>query len=194
MIAVIDYGINDTDDLAQALNTLNVDFKITRNEREILDCEKIIISDSTNLSKAVKRIHLYNLFSVLRLQKHPVLGISMGMELLCNTTNDGITCLGLIPSELKQKNNDEIIESEGKWETVHQLKASLLFENIPNDSKFFFNNSYYTELSDSTVATVGNSEKYSAAIIKENFYGVQFLPEKSGEYGCQLLDNFISMC
>ena len=90
MIAVIDYGLNDTTQLAESLLSIKTDFKVTRNERDILDCEKVIINDSPDISKAVKRIHLFNLFSLLRMQKKPILGISLGMELLCNKTEKGL--------------------------------------------------------------------------------------------------------
>ena len=195
MIAVIDYGLNDTTQLAESLLAIKTDFKITRNERDILDCEKVIISDSPNISKAVKKIHLFNLFSLLRMQKKPILGISLGMELLCNKTENGLACLGLIPNNSKERTETEIISHPNpKWNIVHQLKQSSLFDKIPNDSEFYFDTPYYVEVFDSTFATTGKEKLYSAAIIKDHFYGVQFVPEKSGEYGLQLLKNFIEKC
>ena len=195
MIAVIDYGLNDTTQLAESLLSIKTDFKVTRNEGDILDCEKVIINDSPDISKAVKRIHLFNLFSLLRMQKKPILGISLGMELLCNKTEKGLSCLGLIPNNSKERTETEIISHPNpKWNVVHQLKPSLLFDKIPNDSEFYFDTPYYVEVFDSTLATTGKGILYSAAIIEGHFYGVQFVPEKSGEYGLQLLENFIKKC
>ena len=195
MIAVINYGLNDTTHLAEMLNSFKVDFKITRDERDILDCEKVIISDSPSISKAVKKIHLYNLFSLLRMQNKPMLGISLGLELLCNKTEKGLACLGLIPAEIKERT---MVESssvhKSNWEIVHQTKSSPLFDKIPNDTKFYFDSPYYVDVFESTIATASMGKDYSAAIIKDNFYGVQFIPEKSGEYGSQLLENFITIC
>lgn len=193
MIAVIDYGLNDTTQLAELLLSIKIDFKITRNERDILDCEKVIINDSQNISKAVKKIHLYNLFSLLRMQKKPILGISLGMELLCNKTDNGLACLGIIPINIKEK-KEVIPSSNANWQSVHQIKHSSLFDKIPNDSEFYFDTPYYVEVVESTLATTGKKKLYSAAIIKDHFYGVQFVPEKSGEYGLQLLENFIKKC
>ena len=195
MIAIIDYGLNDTTQLAESLLSIKADFIITRNERDILDSKKVIINDSPNISKAVKKIHLFNLFSLLRIQKKPILGISLGMELLCNKTEEGLACLGLIPIETKEiPKVDYISQSKSNWHAVHQIKSTRLFEKIPNDSEFYFDTPYFVEVVDSTFATTGNDNLYSAAIIKDHFYGVQFLPEKSGEYGLQLLENFVKEC
>lgn len=193
MIAIIDYGLNNTTQLAEALLSINTEFKITRNERDILDCEKVIINDSHNISKAIKKIHLFNLFSLLRMQKKPILGISLGMELLCNKTDSGLACLGFIPINIKEKTKD-IPNINTNWQAVHQIKPSSLFDKIPNDSEFYFDTPYYVEVVDSTLATTGKDKLYSAAIIKDHFYGVQFVPEKSGKYGLQLLENFINKC
>ena len=195
MIAVLDYGLNDTTQLAESLLSIETDFKVTRNERDILDCEKVIINDSPNISKAVKKIHLFNLFSLLRMQKKPILGISLGMELLCNKTEKGLACLGLIPNNSKERTETEIISHPNlKWDVVHQIKPSPLFDKIPIHStappRYLCN----VEVLDSTLATTGKEILYSAAIIKDHFYGVQFVPEKSGEYGLQLLENFIKKC
>jgi len=195
MIAIINYGLNDTTYLTQMLSSLKIDFKITRDEREILDCDKVIISDSPSLSKAVKKIHLFNLFSILRMQNKPILGISLGLELLCNKNEVGLACLGLIPVDSKERDINEYSSNQNiNWKIVHQIKQSPLFYNIPNDTKFYFDSPYYVEVVESTVATSSIDKEYSAAIIKDNFYGVQFIPEKSGEYGSQLLKNFVTIC
>jgi len=195
MITVIDYGINNTVQLAKSLTLLNIDFKITRNERDILNSEKVIISDAPDITKAIKKIHLFNLFSLLRMQRKPILGISLGMGLLCNKTANNIACLGLIPTDVKELKEPESIPSDKtNWITVHQTKPTPLFNKIPNDTKFYFDCHYYVDIGDSTIATTRNGKSYSAAVIKNHLYGVQFIPEKSGEYGLQLLHNFIEKC
>ncbi len=190
MIGIIDYGINDTSELAQALTELNIPFVKTRNEKDIIQCNKIIISDASNLSKAVKRIHLFNLFSLLRFLKKPTLGISLGMDLLCNKSNDGISCLGLVESDIINDTLEEVnIQIPGMKEVVI-TKENMLFSNVKNKSQFYFANNYHTNISDYTIAITNGDSQYSAAIQKDNFYGVQFLPEKSGEQGLQILKNF----
>jgi len=190
MIGIIDYGINDTSELTQILTSLSIEFVKTRNEKDIIHCDKIIISDASNLSKAVKRIHLFNLFSLLRFLKKPTLGISLGMDLLCNKSNDGISCLGLIESNvINDAITEAVIQIPGMKE-IEITKENKLFSNIENGTQFYFTNNYHIDITDSTIAVTNGANKYSAAIQKDNFYGVQFLPEKSGEQGLKILKNF----
>jgi len=190
MIGIIDYGINDTSELAKALTQLDIDFIKTRNEMDIIHCDKIIISDAPNLSKAVKRIHLFNLYSLIRFLKKPTLGISLGMDLLCNKSNDGISCLGLIESEVINDNLAEAKITIPGMKEIEITKGNKLFLEIENGTQFYFSNNYHTEIIDSTIAVTKGENPYSAAIQKDNFYGVQFLPEKSGVQGFQILKNF----
>lgn len=190
MIAIIDYGINKTTELTDALSCLEIEYKVTHDEREIINCDKVIISDASNLSKAIKRIHLFNLYSLLRFLKKPTLGISLGMDLLCNKSSEGISCLGLIESEVIHDSiSDAVIRLPG-MQKVEISKENELFTNIPNGTQFYFANNYHIDIVDSTIAIADFDNPFSAAIQKDNFYGVQFLPEKSGEQGLQLLKNF----
>ncbi|MCF6271523.1 MAG: imidazole glycerol phosphate synthase subunit HisH [Melioribacteraceae bacterium] len=190
MIGIIDYGINDTSELTEILTSLNIDYLKTRNEKDIIHCDKIIISDASNLSKAVKRIHLFNLFSLLRILKKPTLGISLGMDLLCNRSNDGISCLGLINSDIVNDSMNEVVLRIPGMKEIEIIKKNRLFSNIEKGTEFYFTNNYHIDISDSTIAIANDENPFSAAIQKDNFYGVQFLPEKSGEQGIQILNNF----
>ena len=190
MIGIIDYGINDTSELTEILSSLNIDFIKTRNEKDIIHCDKIIISDASNLSKAVKRIHLFNLFSLLRFLKKPTLGISLGMDLLCDKSNDGISCLGLIESNVIDDTINEVVIRIPGMKEIEIKRESKLFNNITNGTKFYFSNNYHVDITESTIAVADVRNPFSAAIQKDNFYGVQFLPEKSGEQGRLILENF----
>jgi len=190
MIGIIDYGINDTSELTQILSSLNIEFIKTRNEKDIFHCDKIIISDASNLSKAVRRIHLFNLFSLLRFLKKPTLGISLGMDLLCHKSNDGISCLGLIESDIINDTLTEAIIRIPGMKEIEVVKENKLFSNIEDGTEFYFSHNYHIDISDCTIAIANGESKFSAAIQKDNFYGVQFLPEKSGEQGLQILKNF----
>ena len=190
MIGIIDYGINDTSGLTKALTKLDIDFLKTRNEKDIIHCDKIIISDASNLSKAVKRIHLFNLFSLIRFLKKPTLGISLGMDLLCNKSNDGISCLGLIESDVMDDTIADAIITIPGMKKIEITKENKLFSNIESGTQFYFSNNYHIDITNSTIAVTSGENKYSAAIQKDNFYGVQFLPERSGEQGLQILKNF----
>ncbi len=190
MIAVIDYGINKTSDLLECLSKIGEDYIVTNKEPDIINCDHVIIGDASNLSKAIRRIHLMNLFSLLRFLKKPTLGISMGMELLCNKSNDGISCLGLIESDIINDTiNDAVIRLPG-MKSVEITKQNDLFAKIENGTEFYFANNYHVDIFDETIATAGESNSFSAAVQHGNFYGVQFIPEKSGEQGLQILKNF----
>ncbi len=191
MIAIIDYGINQTTELTKALTLIGTEFIVSHSEKDLLKCDKIIISDAENLSKAIKKIHLYNLFSFLRLLKKPILGISLGMDLLCSKSNDGIACLGIIESDVVNDCINNQIESVPTMEKVEIPSENKLFENINSGEEFYFLNNYHVEITNSTIATVNGKEEFSAAVQKDNFYGVQFLPEKSGKQGLQVLKNFV---
>lgn len=191
MIAIIDYGINQTTDLTKALTLLGVEFIVTHNEKDIISSDKVIISDASNLSKAIKRIHLFNLFSLLRFLNKPTLGISLGMDLLCNKSNDGISCLGLIESDVISDIIKDVVITIPTMKKVEIIIENKLFENIKNGTEFYFSSNYHVDITNSTIAVAKGETKFSAAIQKDNFYGVQFLPEKSGNQGLQILKNFV---
>jgi len=191
MIAIIDYGINQTTDLTKALTLLGVEFIVTHNEKDIFSSDKVIISDASNLSKAIKRIHLFNLFSLLRFLNKPTLGISLGMDLLCNKSNDGISCLGLIESDVISDIIKDVVITIPTMKKVEIIIENKLFENIKNGTEFYFSSNYHVDITNSTIAVAKGETKFSAAIQKDNFYGVQFLPEKSGDQGLQILKNFV---
>jgi glutamine amidotransferase len=190
MIALIDYGINETSELTKALSQLGIEYIVTRNEREIINCDKVIISNAQNLLKAVKRIHLLNLFSSLRLLKKPTLGIALGMNLLCNKSNDGITCLGLVDSEIINCTIDSESASSSGMRKIKIIDKNELFNGIKDNSEFYFSNPYYVAVTEHTLAIIDGQKQLSAAIKKDNFYGVRFAPEKSGEQGLRILKNF----
>jgi len=191
MIAIIDYGLNPTNDLTNAIKSLGIEFIVTHNEKEILNCNKVIISDASNISKAIKRFHLFNLFSLLRFLKKPILGISLGMDLLCNKTNDGIACLGVIETDVINNVITDATILIPKMKKVEIIKENKLLENIKSGAEFYFSSNYHVDITDSTIAISDGETIFSAAIQKDNFYGVQFLPEKSGENGLQIIKNFI---
>jgi glutamine amidotransferase len=186
MIAIIDYGINETTELTNALAKLGVKHIVTKNEKEIINANQIILSNADNLHKAVKRLHLFNLFSLLRLLKKPTLGISLGMNLLSSKSDDGTACLGLLDFAINTLPQNKIIGMK----KVKIISLNELFTDIESDTEFYFSNNYNSNLSNYTTAIVNDDNPFSAAVKKDNFFGVQFLPEKSGDSGLQILKNF----
>lgn len=195
MIAVINYSLKEAETISKLLNLLNEDHRITNNELIISKADKIILTGSENLITSVRQLHLLNLFNLLRVVKKPVLGISEGMHLLCNYSEEKkISCLGMFDISIGElKSEDAIIQNRG-YRKVTYTKESKLFDGIIDNSEFYFEHSSFIPINEYTTAVCNSPTPFSAAIEKKHFYGVQFYPEKSGEAGLKLLKNFIDLC
>lgn len=195
MIALIDYGAGNTASVANVLKELNVNFVITDREENICRANKIIFPGVGEASSAVRRLHLSNLFTQLRIIKKPLLGICLGMQLLCNKSEEGnTTCLGVLPIDVKRFSDKSVKVPHMGWNKTIIKNSSPLFSGLNKEEYFYFANSYYVPVNDYTSAECKHGIKFSAAIEKNNFYGVQFHPEKSGPSGIKLIKNFIEKC
>ncbi|KUG25897.1 imidazole glycerol phosphate synthase amidotransferase subunit [hydrocarbon metagenome] len=195
MVAIIEYCINNASAISNALSELEIDHVITKSEVEIIKADKIILTGSENFHLSVKMLHLLNLFTQLRVIKKPILGISHGMQILCNHSDEGDTsCLGIIDTESKKFDETEIKTPHIGLSKIKYTRGSKLFEGIENDSSFFYHHSYYIPQNKFTVATSNYGVEFSAAFEKDRLYGVQFHPEKSGEVGLRLIKNFVELC
>lgn len=191
MIAIIDYGAGNVASVANAVAKLNCDFIITDNEFEILKSDKIIFPGVGEASFAVKQLHKLNLFTMLRVCKKPLLGICLGMQLMVDHSKEGdISGLGLFPGST-QKFNPEISKVPHMgWNSVDITKESKIFSGLKSGENFYFAHSYYVSVNEFTTSVTNHQTVFSSSIEKNNYYGVQFHPEKSGEAGLKLLKNF----
>lgn len=195
MISVIDYGAGNVQSVMNVLDSLNVDYKFTNSEQVIYNSDKIIFPGVGEASFAMRRLHLTNLSTMLRVTKKPILGICLGMQLFSEKSEEGDTCcLGIVPVNCVKYDDSNVKVPHMGWNKVKVIKENLLFDGIENESYFYFANSYYLPVCDYTIATSVYDNTFTAALQKENFYGVQFHPEKSGEQGIKLLKNFIEKC
>ncbi|HRN27891.1 MAG: imidazole glycerol phosphate synthase subunit HisH [Ignavibacteriaceae bacterium] len=194
MVTIIDYGDTCTSKVVESIKNITDDFIVSRNEVEICRSDKIIFAGCGSAAEAMKKIHLLNLFSVLRIVKKPMLGIGLGMQLMADYSTEGnISCLGFF-SGTAIKYDDSINESAYKG--MHKIsfyKHSILFDGIDVNSEFYFNNSYYLPKNEDSTSLSKNNVDVCTSIENENAYGVQFHPEMSGEAGLKLLKNFIEM-
>lgn len=194
MIAIVDYGSGNIQSVVNALNDLKCDYIVTSREIDICNSDKIIFPGVGEASFAVKKLHKLNLFTMLRVVKKPMLGICLGMHLLLEKSLEGnSTCLGIIPGSTNKFDNTKIKVPHMGWNKIKIINESPLFNNIKDESYFYFAHSYYVPVNQYTIATTNYDVDFSSVIEKENFYGVQFHPEKSGEAGIQLLKNFIEL-
>lgn len=193
MIALIQCE-NKEEILTDILKELNQPFKITGNEVEICNCDKVILCASGSPVENMKNLHLLNLYSLLRMIKKPILGIGLGVELMSDhTKGEKITGLGLFPVESNKFSEDKKYLSGAGLKKVDILKPSKLFNGIKSGTEFYFSENYYMPENEYTIAVVENGFIFSASVEKENAFGVQFHPEKSGEAGVTLLKNFINI-
>ena len=194
MITIVDYGDACINEVAASLKKITEDFKVSRNELDICESDKIILAGCGSAPSVMKKIQLLNLYSVLRVVKKPMLGIGLGMQLMADYSTEGnFSCLGFFPGTAIKFDGDtkgSLFKGNHK---INLCKQSNLFDGIEENAEFFFNNSYYLPKSDLSTSTCSNSITFCSSIENENAYGVQFHPEMSGEAGLKLLKNFIEM-
>ena len=192
MIAVINYINENIEDLTKPLDKLGKDYKVTSAESDVLRSDKVIFPGVGEASNAMNKLKESKLDTLIPTLKQPVLGICLGMQLMCNSTEEGNTKgLGIFNTEVKRFSNQVKVPHMG-WNTITNLKSNL-FKGINNNAFMYLVHSYYAELCPQTIATTFYDIEYASAIENENFYGVQFHPEKSSEAGEQLLKNFLEL-
>ncbi len=195
MIALIDYGAGNTASVANVLDELNYEYIITKHESDISKADKIIFPGVGEASSAIKNLHLTNLFTMLRVTKKPMLGICLGMQLLCDKSKEGNTaCLGIFPITTEKFDETKIKVPNMGWNQIKYVKQSKLFYEIPEEEYFYFANSYYVPVNENTTSICYYGIDFCSSMEKDNFYGVQFHPEKSGKMGIRLIKNFVEKC
>jgi len=194
MIAVIDYGAGNVASVANALNELDVNFVITKSETEIVKADKVIFPGVGEASFAIKQLHKLNLFPVLRMIKKPILGICLGMQLMTDHSTEGdVPCLGIFPVNVEKFDASRTKVPHIGWNDIEIKSESKLFGGIKDGERFYFANSYYVPQTKYTTSTTVNDVNFSASLEKNNFYGVQFHPEKSADAGLKILKNFTQL-
>lgn len=191
-LVIIDYGAGNIKSIQFAFQRLGVEAVLSNNIDEIMNADKIIFPGVGEASSAMKMLISSGLDKLIPTLKQPLLGICLGMQLMCSFSEEGNTeGLKIFNTSVKRFSGDLKIPQMG-WNTIHHLKSDL-FKNI-NENEFMYSvHSYYAEVSEETIARNHYGILYAAALQKENFYGVQFHPEKSGVEGEQILKNFLDL-
>ncbi len=194
MITIIDYKAGNIASVQNALNKLGYESELTDHPAKIQRAEKIIFPGVGRAGTCMKELDKLGLVEVIRNIKVPFLGICLGMQLLADSSEeDEVECIGILSGKVRKFPNNVKIPQIG-WNKVEFTKASPLLEGIESGNYFYFVNSFFLPVNDRF--TLGESlygEYFSAIVNDKNFYGTQFHPEKSGEAGFQLLNNFCKL-
>ena len=192
---IIQYNAGNIQSVLYALERLGATALVTDDANEIKTADKVIFPGVGEASTAMQYLKERKLDLLIKNLEQPVLGICLGMQLMCtHSTENNTPCLGIFEEQVKQfKPLDPTIKvPQIGWNTISNLK-SILFEDIPENSYAYFVHGYYAALGAHTIATTNYVEDYSSALQKDNFYGVQFHPEKSALVGEQIIKNFIAL-
>lgn len=193
-VVIIAYNAGNIQSVQYALNRLQVDAVVTNNHEAILAADKVIFPGVGEANSAMNSLRETNLHLLIPQLKQPLLGICVGMQLMCNFSEENNTnCLGIIDASVKlfQPNESTIKVPQMGWNNIYNYQSPL-FKGLNNNSFVYYVHSYYVPLGNHTIATTNYVQPYSAAIQKNNFYGVQFHAEKSAAVGEQILQNFLN--
>ena len=191
-LIIIDYGAGNIKSIQFAFKRLGVDAILSNNIDEIKTADKVIFPGVGEASSAMKMLQESGLDKIIPTLKQPVLGICLGMQLMCNFSEEGNTKgLGIFDVEIKRFSNAVKVPQMG-WNTVFNLKSAL-FTGVKENEFMYLVHSFYAENCKESIATTTYETSYAAALQKDNFYGVQFHPEKSSVAGEQLLKNFLEL-
>lgn len=194
-LTIIKYNAGNIQSVLFALERIGLKAEVTDDIDKIRSSDKVIFPGVGEASTAMNYLKERGLDVVIRNLKQPVLGICLGMQLMCRYSEENAThCLGIFNEDVRR------YRAEGTglkvpqigWNNIYDLKTDL-FAGVKDKSFCYFVHSYYASLGEHTVATTNYVQPYSSALQKDNFYGVQFHPEKSAEVGEQILKNFLTL-
>jgi glutamine amidotransferase len=192
MIAILKYNAGNIRSVLNAVNRLGYECMITDRKEDLISAEKVIIPGVGEAGTVMKRLRENGLDTLIPALKQPVLGICLGLQLLCRYSEEGYTeCLGIFNSDVKRLPPLDKVPHMG-WNDFQSTGGDLL-EGINNTDNVYYVHSYYTGLSEYTTAVCNYIVPFSACLQKNNFYGTQFHPEKSGETGLKILKNFLEL-
>ena len=191
-IAIIDYGAGNVQSVLFALGRLRFEGIVTNDWNTIKTADKVIFPGVGEASSAMKMLVDSGLDVLIPTLKQPVLGICLGMQLMCKHSEEGNTNgLGIFDVNVVKFSQEVKVPQMG-WNTIYNLKSPL-FTGIKENEFMYLVHSFYAPLSENTIATTNYELEYSTALQRDNFYGVQFHPEKSGVFGEQILKNFLNL-
>jgi len=191
-IVIIDYGAGNVKSVQYALNRLGINPILSEDKEVILKADKVIFPGVGSAGAAMKQLNADGLVDIIPQLKQPVLGVCLGMQLMCKHSQEGNTKgLGIFDVDVVKFTGDEKIPHMG-WNDLENLQSTI-YNNFPVNNQVYFVHSYYVPAIPDTTATCNYILPFSASIQKNNFYAFQFHPEKSSTAGEILLQNFLNI-
>ena len=194
-LSIIQYNAGNIQSVLYALERLGVKATVTDDTSIIQASDKVIFPGVGEASTAMAYLKERNLDQLIVSLKQPVLGICLGMQLMCKHSAENDTnCLGIFEEQVLAFKATEMVQKipQMGWNNIMNLKTDL-FKAVPENSFAYFVHGYYAGLGENTIATTDYIQAYSSGLHKDNFYGVQFHPEKSAEVGEQIIQNFLAL-
>ena len=193
-VVIIKYNAGNIRSVLFALERIGVQAVVTDNHDEIRAADKVIFPGVGEASSAMAYLKSKGLDTLIKGLKQPVLGICLGMQLMCSFSEENNTdCLGIFDQKVRLFPTAGLKIPQIGWNNITKLKTALL-NNVPENAYMYFVHSYYVENCAEAIAKTDYIIEYSSAIQKDNFYAVQFHPEKSGDAGQKILENFLTAC
>lgn len=193
-IVILDTGCSNLSSIFFSIKRLGYIAKISIDKKELLNADKIFLPGVGTAKSAMEKLNYYKLINLIKKHNKPILGICLGMQLFASKSNENnnIKTLNIIENSIRLLNTNQLPLPHMGWNQVN-FKKNKLFNFIDNKSYFYFSHSYIMPINYCTIAKCDYGETFSAAIQKNNFFGVQFHPEKSSCVGLQLLKNFLDI-
>jgi glutamine amidotransferase len=197
MIALVDYGAGNLQSVANALTHVGATFWVTDDAAQVASADKVVFPGVGAAASCMRALRSRGLEEAIRQHRAPVLGICLGMQVLTRSSTEGVDevpCLAVLPGETSRLSGNVKLPQIG-WNSVTLRSEDPLFEGLNSGEHFYFLHSYRVSTEKRYVlAETEYGDAFPSAVRRENFWGVQFHPEKSGPAGLRLLRNFIELC
>jgi len=196
-VAVIKYNAGNVQSVLYALERLGTDAILTDDPEQIYAADKVIFPGQGEASSAMNYLKARNLDQLIREIKQPFLGVCLGLQLLCEHSEENNTaCLGIFPVKVKRfipENSQEFKVPHVGWNEIENLDDNPLLKELPDSKFLYYVHSYYAELSEATIATTHYIHDFTAILHRDNYWAIQAHPEKSSTVGEKLLANFLNI-
>ncbi len=198
MIAIIDYDTGNLRSVMNALDRAGAEYVVTADHATLRAADRVLLPGVGEASSAMEKLRERGLDELIPTLTQPVLGICIGMQLMCESSEEGdAKCLGIFSTKVVKlpsttASGDLLKVPHVGWDTIEELKTPL-YDDVKESAHLYYVHSFAAELCDETIATTEYGVKFSASLHRDNFYGTQFHPEKSGLVGEQILNNFLKI-